>query len=30
MDNPLGNLWLISIQNDTIQLSDDFPMKDKT
>ena len=29
MDNPLGSLWLIFIQNDTIQLSDDFPLKDK-
>ena len=29
MDNPLGSLWLLFIQNDTIQLSDDFPLKDK-
>jgi len=29
MDNPLGSLWMISMQNDTIQLSDDFPLKDK-
>ncbi len=29
MDNPLGSLWMIFVQNDTIQLSDDFPLKDK-
>jgi hypothetical protein len=29
MDNPLGSLWLLFLQNDTIQLSDDFPLKDK-
>ena len=29
MDNPLGSLWLIFLQNDSIQLSDDFPLKDK-
>ena len=29
MDNPLGSLWLLFVQNDMIRLSDDFPMKRK-
>jgi hypothetical protein len=27
MDNPLGSLWLLFVQNDMIRISDDFPLK---
>ncbi len=29
MDNPLGSLWLLFVQNDMIRISDDFPLKRK-